>query len=181
MFLGNKMPKIRFRGVSDDLWEKVETLIPVAERPSGREYQRKSGGGRKPMLTRQVFTAIIYVLRSGCAWKALPKRLGSASTVHRHYQQWESKGFFQALWRAGLAEHADLEGISWDWQIAGRVVEVEARSLCNKGNETGETVAPGRLVVPRGWRPSISRRVREKKEDRHIPHPASHISFIPNR
>jgi len=178
------MPKIRFRGVSDDLWARVEAFIPVAERPSGREYQRRSGGGRKPMLTRQVFSAIVYVLRSGCAWKALPKMFGSASTVHRHYQLWERKGFFLALWRAGLAEHADLEGISWNWQTIGNEVETESRLPRygpNEANERGTADAPERLIALRAWRPSLSHRVRGKNMDQPISRPPSHISFIPNK
>jgi transposase len=136
------------------------------------------------MLTRQVFSAIVYVLRSGCAWKALPKRFGSASTVHRYYQLWEREGFFLALWRAGLAEHADLEGISWNWRTTGKEIEMEPRLSGNGHSEAGgigEADATRILIAPRAWRPSISRRVREKKEDRPILHPESHISFIPNR
>jgi transposase len=39
------------------------------------------------MPPRQVFSAIVYVLRTGCQWKALPKELGSASAIHLHFQQ----------------------------------------------------------------------------------------------
>ena len=141
IFFERWIPAIVFRGISDDLWKLVEPLIPVAERPSGREYLRQPGGGRKSMLPRQVFSAIVYVMRSGSTWKALPKRFGSASTVHRHYQLWESKGFFQALWNAGLAEHAELEGISWNWKIAGKQAAPESRSvgkICNGADGSGK-------------------------------------------
>ena len=66
------------------------------------------------MPPRQVFSAIVYVLRTGCQWKALPKEFGSASAVHLHFQQWHQAGFFVALWRAGLAEYDEMEGIAWD-------------------------------------------------------------------
>jgi len=178
------MPKIQYRGVSDDLWARVEAFIPAAERPSGREYQRRSGGGRKPMLTRQVFSAIVYVLRTGCTWKSLPKRFGSASTVHRYYQLWERKGFFLALWRAGLAEHTDLEGIRWDWQCTDMEIEMDSKMPGDVRDETGvrvEVDAPERGIASRAWRPSIPHRLRGTKEDRPITHSKSHISFIPNR
>ena len=103
--------------VSDKLWSRVEPLIPVrARRVRGRKYQRRSGGGRKPLDPRPVFAAIAYVLRTGCQWKALPKSFGSATAIHRHFQQWRAAGFFRRLWQAGLAEYDDLEGIAWEWQ-----------------------------------------------------------------
>ena len=30
--------------------------------------------------------------------------------------QWSKAGFFEALWKAGLAEYDELEGIAWRWQ-----------------------------------------------------------------
>ena len=81
------MPQIKSWEVSDEFWAKVEPLIPVRGRSAKRKYQRRPGGGRKPMPPRQVFAAIVYVLRTGCQWKALPRELGSASAVHLHFQQ----------------------------------------------------------------------------------------------
>ena len=40
----------------------------------------------------------MYVLRTGCQWKALPKEYGSGSTAHRRFQQWVREGAFQKLW-----------------------------------------------------------------------------------
>ena len=37
------------------------------------------------MPARQVFSAIVYVLRTGCHWKALLKEYGSASAVHTYF------------------------------------------------------------------------------------------------
>lgn len=45
------------------------------------------------MESRRVFEAIIYVLRTGIQWKALPKEYGSSSSVHRYFRKWESLGF----------------------------------------------------------------------------------------
>ena len=65
--------------VWDEFWAKVESLVPTVERPANRQYQRRPGGGRKPMPARQVFSAIVYLLRTACQWKALPREFGSAS------------------------------------------------------------------------------------------------------
>src|SRR3989338_3117925 len=89
--------------VSEEFWKRVEPLIPErVVRQEPREYMRKPGGGRKPKEPRLVFEAIVYVLRTGCQWKALPReRFGSASAIHKQFLEWEKSGLFLALWQAG--------------------------------------------------------------------------------
>ena len=100
--------------VTDDFWERVESLIPLRERAADNEYLRKPGAGRPAKPARQVFEAVVYVLRTGCQWKARPKeRFGSASAVHKRFLEWEAAGVFEAIWQAGLAEYDPMEGIAW--------------------------------------------------------------------
>ena len=94
--------------VDDALWARVQPLIPPPL-PSLR-------GGRSRVDDRRIFGAILYVLRTGCQWNALPKELCSSSTAHRRFQEWEAGGFFRALWEAGLTEYDELQGIEWEWQ-----------------------------------------------------------------
>jgi transposase len=100
--------------VSDDMWERVCPLIPPA--PSHAK------GGRRRMDDRQAFEAIVYVLRTGMQWNALPREVGASSTVHDRFQQWERAGFFKALWQAGLSVYDELVGIQWEWQAADGVM-----------------------------------------------------------
>lgn len=74
--------------VSDEFWARVAPLIPKVKRDPKKSYQRRRGGGRKPMESRRIFEAIIYVLRTGIQWKALPKEYGSSSSVHRYFRKW---------------------------------------------------------------------------------------------
>ncbi len=104
------MTRTRPWEVSDERWEKVKSLIPPA--PS------RAKGGRPRMGDRQAFAAIIYVLRTGIQWNALPRELGASSTVHDRFQEWEQAGFFKALWQAGLEEYDEIQGIEWEWQAA---------------------------------------------------------------
>ncbi|MGA0846356.1 MAG: transposase, partial [Luteolibacter sp.] len=113
------MPQIKSWTVSDELWERIEPLVPPPPaRDKKRTYKRKPGAGRKPIPARQAFEAIIYILRTGAQWKSLPKEYGSASAVHARFQYSEKEGFFLAIWRAGLAEYDEMEGIAWEWQSA---------------------------------------------------------------
>ena len=111
--------------VSDALWERVAPLVPRPGRDPNKSYQRKAGAGRKPLNPRQVFAGILYVLRTGCQWKALPKeRFGSPSSVHAYFREWLVGGFFLNLWKAGLTEYDELKGIEWSWlSIDGSMVK----------------------------------------------------------
>ena len=131
------MPQIKSWEVSEEFWSKVEPLVPVRRRPKDRSHQRAAGGGRKPMPARQIFAAIVSVLRTGCQWKALPKEFGSASAIHAHFQNWHRAGFFVTLWRAGLAEYDGLEGIAWQWQsIDGALLKAPLALECVGRNPT---------------------------------------------
>jgi transposase len=158
------MARIQSWDVSDAFWEKVEPLIPSTERDPDKTYKRKAGGGRKPIPPRRIFEAIVYVLRTGCQWKALPKeRFGSPSAIHTHFMRWMGMGFFIALWRAGLAEYDEMEGISWSWQsIDGALVKAPlAREAagCNP-TDRGEKRNQTAFIDGRPWSPDINRRYR---------------------
>mgnify|MGYP001582051723 FL=1 len=160
------MARIQSWEVSDAFWEKVEPLIPVPERDPEKNYKRKPGGGRKPIQPRKVFEAIVYVLRTGCQWKALPKeRFGSPSSIHAHFMRWMRCGFFIFLWRAGLAEYDEMEGIAWRWQsIDGAMIkaplarETVGPNPTDRGKKRKQATHPG----GRPWCPVVNRRDRSK-------------------
>jgi transposase len=82
------MPKVHSFLVSDSFWENVSPLIPKPERVPTKTFKLKPGGGKKPMDSRKIFEAILYFLRTGCQWKALPKeRLGSPSSYTHVFQK----------------------------------------------------------------------------------------------
>ena len=112
------MKKTKSWEVSDAFWEQVEPLIPEYKRNKNNTYKRKLGGGRKRLEPRRAFAGIVYVLRTGCQWNALPKEYGSSSAVHRYFQEWIAQGVFEALWKKGLQTYNELEGIAWEWQSA---------------------------------------------------------------
>ena len=68
------------------------------------------------MPFRRALDGILYVLRTGCQWKALPKEYGSGSTAHRRFQQWVNEGVFQKLWVRLLQRYDETKGIKWKWQ-----------------------------------------------------------------
>jgi len=104
--------------LSDAFWAKAAPFIPMRQRELAKNYVRKPGGGRKPKDARLVFAAIMYVLRTGCSWKALPtKPYGGSTIVHKRFLDWKRRRVFEMLWYARLAEWDEMEGIPWRWEI----------------------------------------------------------------
>lgn len=146
------MSKLQSWEVSDELWEKVAPLIPRPSRNPRWIYDRKPGGGRKPLPGRQVFEGIVYVLRTGIQWKALPKeRFGAPSAIHRYFRLWAEAGFFEKLWKVGLSEYDELKGIAWKWQSADGATlkaplaqEAVGPNPTDRGKKWKQAASPGR-------------------------------------
>jgi putative transposase len=67
--------------LTDPQWRLIEPHLPVY--PGGRP--------RKTDL-RDVVDAILYILRTGCPWRYLPKDLPPKSTVWRYFDEWRHNG-----------------------------------------------------------------------------------------
>jgi putative transposase len=96
--------------ISDELWAVLQPLLPT------RVNTHRFGGGRPRVPDRRCADAIFYVLRTGCQWEALNQTdLCAKSTAHDRFQEWVAAGVFVQLWRAGLDQFDDLQGIDWAW------------------------------------------------------------------
>lgn len=163
------MARTRTWEISDDFWNLAEPLIPQSPRVAEKTYKRKPGGGRKPWYSNRLyFEAIAYVLRTGIIWNALPREkfegVGSAA-VHRKFQQWAAAGFFQNLWRRGLAEYDEMEGIAWLWEAAdGSNIEapLAQESVGPNPTDRGKKWDKTKSSRRRKWRPLVARRNRCK-------------------
>jgi transposase len=63
---------------------------------------------------RAVFTAIVFVLTSGCAWRYLPPPFGvTVATAHRRFTDWTKAGLRRRAHRAMLAELGSHGLIGW--------------------------------------------------------------------
>lgn len=96
------------RRIPDELWDEIKIMLPT-EKPNNTT-------GRPIVPFRKVLDGILYVLRTGCQWKMLPKEYGSGSTCHRRFQQWILAKVFQRLWSRLLQVYDDVKGIGWEWQ-----------------------------------------------------------------
>src|SRR4051812_28391716 len=72
--------------------------------------------GRPVVSFRKVLEGILYILRTGCQWKMLPKEYGSGSTCHRRFQEWNRLDVFKKTWVKLLKIYDYTIGINWTWQ-----------------------------------------------------------------
>ena len=98
----------KFHQLPDSLWDRIAPLLP--------RYKTSCKGGRPRLDLKRVVMGILYVLRTGCQWKAMPAEFGSGSAIHTYFQEWVQRGVFQKLWRVALEEYDELKGIDWQWQ-----------------------------------------------------------------
>ena len=116
------------------------------------------------MDPRKVFEAIVYVLRTGIQWKAIPKSVyGSPSAIHAYFQKWHRAGFFMELWRAGLAEYDEMEGIAWEWlSVDGSQgkAPLALEAVGPNPTDRGKKRKQGQSAGGRSWRPAVARRMR---------------------
>lgn len=148
----SKLKKPQAWEISDTLWKKIEPLIPPVVRNKKQKYQRRPGGGRKPLDAKKIFSGIVYILRTGIQWKAVPQeKYGSGSALHRHFTRWVAQGFFQKIWQAGLLEYDELKGIAWEWQSADGATnkaplaqEKVGKNPTDRGKKWGQAKSAGR-------------------------------------
>lgn len=103
--------------LSDDLWKRIEPLLPAAKK------RRRRYPGRQPLGDRQVLTGIIFVLRTGIPWRELPVELGCGSgmTCLRRLRKWQRRGVFQKLYEILLSELHGADKLDWSRVIVDSV------------------------------------------------------------
>ena len=75
--------------LTDQEWERLEPLIPPA----------KPGGRPRGTDMRQAMNAILYLLRTGCPWRYLPRDgFPPRSTVYNIFRQFQRDGSWEAIW-----------------------------------------------------------------------------------
>src|SRR3954451_7148473 len=87
----------------DPEWARLEPLIPPS-RPGGRP--------RKTDM-RAAMNAILYLLRTGCPWRYLPRDgFPPRSTVYNTFRNFQREGVWEAIWaelHAALRERLGRE------------------------------------------------------------------------
>src|SRR5918997_4389325 len=109
--------------VTDELWAVVGPLLP--------RRRAQPRGGRPWVDDRATLNGVLYVLRTGVAWRHVPTELGwgSGVTCWRRLREWQRRGVWKQLHRAMLDRLGAADRI--DWTRAA----LDSRSLAAKRGE----------------------------------------------
>ena len=90
--------------LTDEEWERIKGYFP--EREAGQK-------GRPRNEDRPILNGILWIVRSGAAWRDMPERYGAWSTVYSRFVEWQEEGLFDTILKE-LSEEADFQDMSID-------------------------------------------------------------------
>ena len=73
--------------LTDAQWKLVEPHVPP----------EKWGGRRRSVSMREVFNGILYLNRTGCQWRYIPRDLPNKSTVRHYYDRFRDDGTWERV------------------------------------------------------------------------------------
>jgi len=115
---------------SDASWKRIEPLL-----------KGKAGDvGRSGTDNRLFINAVVWMARSGAAWRDLPERYGPWNSVYRRFRRWAKSGHWQAIFEA-------LQDPDLDWTM------VDSTTVRAHQQAAGYR-APGQKKAPPTKRPS---------------------------
>lgn len=107
--MATKTSRDEFWHMPDDLWNLLEPVLGPDKAPGTP--------GRPARPNRVIFEAILYVLRTGIHWHALPRQeFAPPTTVHTRFRQWVKAGVFDRALELALDFYEKKRGIKWQWQ-----------------------------------------------------------------
>lgn len=72
--------------LTDRQWQLIRQLLPS-----------RSRRGRRPIDRRRIINAILFVVRTGCQWRLIPKDFPNWNTVYGVFWQWRNDGTWQRI------------------------------------------------------------------------------------
>ena len=72
---------------TEEEWTQLAPLIPPARR----------GGRKRTVNIREVLNGLLYVLSTGCQWRAIPTNLPSRSTIFDYFERWQADGTLREI------------------------------------------------------------------------------------
>ncbi|HEY7416652.1 MAG TPA: IS5 family transposase [Ktedonobacteraceae bacterium] len=112
--------------VTDAQWEYLEPLIP-----------QPSTEGRQAKHERRVLVnAMLYVLRSGCPWRLVPKDFPAWQTVYWYFRRWQREGVWEKILHT--LRQACREQIGRNAQPSATVIDSQSiKTSAVRGPEKG--------------------------------------------
>ena len=145
--------KLRYPSdLTDGEWAHVGPLIPPARR----------GGNRRHVDEREVVNGLMYILSTGCQWRAIPRDLPARSTLYDYFDLWSYDGTLDRLHDALYVKCREQAGREASPTAA--ILDSQSVKSAEKGGVASTRMAMMRARVrPEGayhlWRKISSRKL----------------------
>src|SRR5690349_21797336 len=87
----------------EEQWTWIDPNLPKPKRM-----------GRPRAGDRNTINGILFVMRTGCRWKDVPRKFGWGSTCWRRLKAWQEEGVWKRLWEQLMAQLDEQERIIWE-------------------------------------------------------------------
>jgi transposase len=125
--------KLRYPSdLTDDEWAIIGPLIPPAKR----------GGNKRTINVREVVNGLMYILSTGCQWRALPKDLPPRSTVNDYFRRWDHNRTLDRIHHALYIQCREM----LDRQASPTAAIIDSQSV--KSAEKGGPISIRQVTTP---------------------------------
>jgi transposase len=116
-------------GMNTDLTDAEWALV-------GELFEREGGRGAPPRYERRhVVDACCYALRTGCAWRLLPKTFPPWQAVYKAFSRWAAAGVFEAMHDRLRQQWRDRVGKAPEPTAA--IIDAQSTRSTAQGGDTG--------------------------------------------
>jgi transposase len=123
--------------ITDSEWKKIYSFLNSLNKHIHIKNELK---------TKKFVSAVLYILRSGCQWRFLPRSLGNWRSVHKRFFEWVNKEIFDEMLEFFSKDKDDdcflVDALTTRAHILAQVVMKKVKMSENVLEEAGEDLQP---------------------------------------
>ena len=114
--------------LTNSQWDLIKDLLPKPKSGPGKP-------GRPTVDIRQAINGILYVNKTGCQWRMVPKEFGNWNTVYYYFKEWRKAGVWKDIMDVLTRKERERQGRNPE-PSAG-CVDCQSVKTVTQGNEVG--------------------------------------------
>ena len=114
--------------LTDPQWELLQELLPKPKSGSGKP-------GRPTIDIRQAINGILYLNKTGCQWRMLPREFGNWNSVYYYFKKWRVDGIWASIMEALNRKERERQGKKPE--PAAGCADSQSIKTVTQGNDVG--------------------------------------------